>query len=102
MPISPATLSAEVPAVVRVFGRRKRNQKATSAPDAAAQRMICAASARPGANSRRIPTPTAPRPNQMMKNAGTANSAIARPNPRTTQCHHSSIGFDLLLVVSGF
>jgi hypothetical protein len=39
--------------------------------------------------SRMAPTPAAAMPNQTMKNAGMAISAIVSSSPRTIQCHHS-------------
>ena len=45
--------------------------------------------AREGATSTTSETSKAPSPNQTIKNAGTASSAMISPIPSTAQCHHS-------------
>ncbi|OFZ98162.1 MAG: hypothetical protein A2Z44_09925 [Betaproteobacteria bacterium RBG_19FT_COMBO_58_11] len=70
-------------------GLKMRNQMTTIATEATVQVSSCAVRPREGATSTISETSKAPSPNQTMKNAGTASSAMISPMPSTAQCHHS-------------
>jgi hypothetical protein len=57
--------------------------------EAADQRNTCPAAGNAGQSNFRMPTTSAPRPNQMMVKEGIINSRPIRQNPTIIQYHHS-------------